>query len=53
MNWAGYTILSLILISIGISMAKHGEPRTDKYNFFTTLVSNAILVTLYYFGGLF
>jgi len=46
-------IINLILtfIVLGISMAKHGEVKTEKENFFTTLLSMSLLNGLLYWGG--
>ena len=45
--------VGLILIGIGISAGKHGEPRTDKWSVWTTLISAAIEITILAFGGFF
>ena len=46
-------LLSLELISLGIYLAKHGEPRTDEYNFWYKLISFIIVIVLLYFAGVF
>lgn len=43
----------LIALGLGISLAKHGEYREDKYNFFTTLIGSLIYVGLLILGGFF
>lgn len=42
----------LITLGLGISLAKHGEPKGD-YNFFTTLIAVAIQIGLLILGGFF
>lgn len=46
-------LLSLELISLGICLAKHGEPKRDKYNFWYQLISFIIVIVLLYFAGIF
>ena len=45
--------LVLVAMSVGIHLAKHGEPRTDKYNFWTGLLTAAIEVGLMWGAGIF
>ncbi len=45
--------LALIMMDIGISLAKHGEPKNEKYNVWITLASAAIIVALLKWGGFF
>lgn len=46
-------MIAMFAISLGISLAKHGEYRGDKYNFFTSLISVAIEAGILYWGGFF
>ncbi len=50
-NWA-IVYLCILCLSLGIHMAKHGEPQ-GKYNFFTAFISLAIEVFVLYKAGLF
>ena len=43
--------LFLTFLALGISMAKHGEIKTEKENFFTTLLVIILLNGLMYWGG--
>lgn len=43
----------IITLGLGISLAKHGEPKEDNYNFFTTLIASAIQIGLLILGGFF
>jgi hypothetical protein len=45
--------LILWLLGAGIAMAKHGEPKTGKYDFWTTLLSSILALGLLYWGGFF
>jgi hypothetical protein len=46
-------ILLLIALDIGVVLAKHDQPRTDKYNVFVTAISHAIMVAILIWGGFF
>ena len=50
---ASCIILALVFLNLGIYLAKHGEPKTGKYNFGLQLISTAIELTLFYYAGLF
>lgn len=45
--------LVLIGVSLLVSAHEHGKPRDGKYNFWTSLVSTAIGVSLLVWGGFF
>ena len=49
------TLILMFLMVSGLTIAfvKHGEQRTDKWNFFTQLIATIIEVILFYFAGLF
>lgn len=46
-------LLALELISLGIHLAKHGEPREGKYNFWYQLIAFIVVLVLLYFAGVF
>lgn len=46
-------VLVIYIISLGIHMAKHGEPQNTKYNFWVGLFSTAINIALLWWGGFF
>lgn len=46
-------LLVLMLWGTGMSLAKDGQPRTGKYNFVCALISDAINISLLYWGGFF
>jgi len=47
-----YIYLFFLVMGIGITMAKHGEP-SGKHNFFTTLIVSCINAWILYWGGFF
>ena len=46
-------ILALIFIELGASLAKHGQPKEGKWNFWYTLLADGITVFLLWKAGLF
>lgn len=50
-----YVIILLVLYvsSWGVVLAKHGEPKREKYNIFTYTIILALELWLLYKGGLF
>ena len=46
-------LLAFIFMNLGLHLAKHGEPKTGRYNFVEALISAAFEVALYYYAGLF
>ena len=49
------TIILLVIMCMktGVDLAKHGEHYEKRYNFWLRLFANVILLTLYYYAGLF
>lgn len=45
--------LFLMLLGLGFSLAKNGEPHTEKYSFFSALFRSAIVFGILYWGGFF
>lgn len=52
MNWPQITMIVLLALGVGISMAKHGESRPP-YNGTVAIVAAAINAGLLYAGGFF
>ena len=52
MGWPQITMIVLLTLSFGITLAKHGEPRSD-HNAAAALVGLAIHIGLLYAGGFF
>lgn len=50
-----WNLIYLILTgaSLGIHLAKHGEQRSDKYNFWNYLIASSIIIFVLYKGGFF
>ncbi|MEZ2132510.1 MULTISPECIES: hypothetical protein [unclassified Sinorhizobium] len=53
MGWPQLVIIALSAMGVGINMAKHGEPRKGKFNFWIALSVAAIEMGLLYAGGFF
>lgn len=53
MQWPQYLYLGLVFLSLGLTLGKHGEPRTDKYNFWGTAVGLIIQILILKAGGFF
>lgn len=45
--------LALLMMGLGIHLAKDGQPKEGKYSFWTALISLGIQIALLYFGGFF
>ena len=45
--------IALCCLNLGIHLAKHDQPRADKFSFFGALLSNSIAAGLLYWGGFF
>lgn len=45
--------IGLNVMGLGVALAKHGQPRTDKWNFWATFIATAIQFTILGFGGFF
>jgi hypothetical protein len=53
LHWPQITYLVLAVLGIGISLAKHGEPKTGEHNFLTTVLAFALICWILYEGGFF
>jgi hypothetical protein len=45
--------LALIVLNLGIVMAKNGQPRSGKHSFVANLIADGLLLGLLYWGGFF
>lgn len=45
--------LGLMMIGLGVSLAKNGEPKNQKYSFVSSLIATGIEITLLWGGGFF
>ena len=50
--WPQYVYLCLMLLGLGVVLAKHGEPQKN-YNIWASLFADIIILGLLYFGGFF
>lgn len=50
-----YAVIYLVIqgLGLGILLAKHGQPREDRYNVFLGLLSSALMIWLLWAGGFF
>ena len=46
-------LVVILFIDLGVNIGKHGEPKTDCYNGWTTFVAIIIELILFYGAGLF
>jgi len=44
-------ITALYMMSLGMNLAKHGQPRENKYNFWEALIMTSIILFLLWKGG--
>jgi hypothetical protein len=51
--WPQFTILFLVVLGLGISLARHGEPKTGYESFWVSLTTAAFEFWLMYEGGFF
>jgi hypothetical protein len=50
--WPQWTFLILLVLGLGISLGKDGQPRTN-WSFWSTLFNSVITLLLLYYGGFF
>lgn len=50
MNWWFIAIMALYGCSVGVSLAKDGEPKDEEYSFIKTLIASIICGTIIYFA---
>lgn len=46
-------MLVLIMLGLGINMAKNGQPKDEKYSFGASLLNSIINLVILYYGGFF
>ena len=51
MHWPQITLICIWLLSFGIILERHGQPKKGKENFYIHFVAVFINVVLLYFGG--
>lgn len=45
--------LIIAFMNLGMALAWHGEPKDGSYNFWVTLITEAIVASILYLGGFF
>lgn len=53
MGWPQVVYIGLMALSIGITLALHGQPRTGKHNVGYAVIGAAISLGVVYWGGFF
>lgn len=53
LGWQQIVWLVIIIINLGMHLAKHGEPTNSKYNFWAYLIGSVISLSILYSGGFF
>jgi hypothetical protein len=51
MNGAQIAMAIMLAVSLGIDLAKHGETKTEKYNFWIGLIGLIIHIGILAWGG--
>ena len=46
-------LICLMAIGLGMALAKHGEPKKERWNFWVQFIATIIEVILFYYAGLF
>lgn len=52
-GWPQITLLAILALNLGINLARHGERKNEKYNFFIALFGIGLDLFLLYMGGFF
>lgn len=50
---ASSILLVLVILNIGISLARHNQVEVKKHNFWVSLFSAVVQLALFYYAGLF
>jgi hypothetical protein len=53
LHWPQIVLLVIIVLADGMALALHGKPKTGDHNFWSSILSTAIMLTLLYYGGFF
>ena len=52
-GWPEGIYLALLFFAFGVHAVKHGEAQTGKWNLWSAVISNGLLIALLYWGGFF
>lgn len=52
-HWPQMIWISIVLISVGMEIAKHGEPKEGDHDAWSTIIAAVLLAALLYWGGFF
>lgn len=50
-GWPQYVEFGMLFLAAGLELAKDGQPKTGKHNFFTTVLALGFAAYLLYAGG--
>lgn len=53
MHIAKIILLILYAVALGVALAKHGEPKTGLFSFWSSLIGTVIELGLLWWGGFF
>ena len=53
LHWPQLAVVILMVLGLGISLVQHGDSKTGRESFWTSLVSAAVTIWLLYEGGFF
>lgn len=53
MGWPQYLYLALMCIGVGMTCAKHGQPKSGEHDGWVTIISAGITVAILWAGGFF
>lgn len=53
MGWPQVTFIALMALSVGVTLALHGKPRTGNHNVVAALIGAGITTGIVYAGGFF
>ena len=52
-GWPQGILLAIYILSVGICMARYGEPKHDTYDLIDVMIAPGIVLALLYWGGFF
>ena len=52
-GWPQYFFVAYYIFSIGVNLAKHGEPREGKFNFYAIVIGVVVEFLILKAGGFF
>lgn len=53
MGFCQWFVIVIYLLDLGVHLAKHGERKESRYNFWSTLIATIIMMAIFKCGGFF